>query len=257
MSLYRRLSKGERLPGIPTETWNAIVRASEWVERHRQGGLVGEFTPESSAVNIKNSSGADIDTGYILGLGSPIITVSDNLAAFKEAASFVCDTPASPTHVGKFCIAAEPIPDGKIGKAFIDGVAICKVQVDSDSKQEFADIKHGERSKLIARYSGAARILWKESGTGDKWAIVLLGALEQQAFQGSLGGTLSSTAAATLGVYAHSTAGAWSTAGYNVTAYAPLMLPAGQTLPSGAKVLARGDRISGLLVVEGAGDCPS
>jgi hypothetical protein len=257
MNTYQRLVKGEKLPGIPTTTWNAMVSAIEWVERNRLRLGTERFTPESSGVNVKNNSSDDIDAGGVLGLGAPLITVSDNLSAFKEAASFVGASPTSPDHVGNFGICLEPIPAGKIGKCAISGIAICKIQVDSSSHQQYADIRHGRTDKLIARYSGAAEILWKESGTGDKWAIVNLGPLVQQAYQGKLTGGLTSTAAATLDVWTHSTAGAWSTAGYSVTAYSPLMLGSGKTIPSGASVLARGDRVSGLLVVEGSGDCPT
>lgn len=253
----KRVNPGDDLK-IPAALINTVVELRDLAKRlHDAGANVRDDQRRASIVKIKNNSGAAVGAFNVLGVDtSVVITPTANLTGFKSDPVLKGISPVSPDHVGGFVITIESIADGAIGLAMRSGIVPVKIQVDSDSKQQFADIRHGQTTKLIARYSGAAAIIWKESGTGDKWGLVHLGPLVQQSFQGSLASTLSSTSAATLAVYAHSTAGSWSTAGYNVTSYAPLMLASGKTLASGTKVLARGDRISGLLVVEGSGDCP-
>ena len=38
-----------------------------------------------------------------------------------------------------------------------------------------ADIDDGDPSHLVSADSGAAKVLWKESGTGERWAVVQCG----------------------------------------------------------------------------------
>lgn len=257
MSIHQRLVKGQKLPGIPTDTWNALIRAAEWVEKNRLRLSYGKFEAESDGVNIQNNSGNDIDIGGVLGLDGAWITPTENLDAFKEGVALKGVKPTIPAHVANFGVAIEPIPNGKVGKVCIFGPCICRVQVDVDQKQQYADIKYNATDKLIARYSGGAEIVWKESGTGDKWAFVLLGPMSQQAYQGKLSANLFGSSSALMTTYLQGTAGAWSTAGYNLTVYGPLLMQSSQKLPSGAAVLVRGDRNSGLLVVENSDTCPS
>jgi hypothetical protein len=45
----------------------------------------------------------------------------------------------------------------------------------SDVDHGYADIDDGDTFHLVSASSGAAKVLWKESGTGDKWALVTIG----------------------------------------------------------------------------------
>ena len=83
-------------------------------------------------------------------------------------------TPADPTHLGRFAILTGPIPNGKIGQAAVAGVCVAKVDVQAED-DGFADIADGSTASLTSGPSGAATILWKETGTGEKWAIVRFG----------------------------------------------------------------------------------
>ncbi len=77
-------------------------------------------------------------------------------------------------HVGRFVILAEPLADGEIGRAFAHGVCPVKINVEDES-HTFADIEDAQTHYLKSGTSGAAQILWAESGTGEVWAIVRLG----------------------------------------------------------------------------------
>ena len=44
-----------------------------------------------------------------------------------------------------------------------------------DEEDEYADVADAEAGRLKSGLRGAAQILWKESGTGEKWAVVRVG----------------------------------------------------------------------------------
>ena len=82
--------------------------------------------------------------------------------------------PIEDTHSGNFVILQEPLKDGDIGSGLISGV--CPVSIDvSNSTHKFADVAEGQTANLKSGPFGAAQILWKESGTGLKWAVVQMG----------------------------------------------------------------------------------
>jgi ribosomal protein L35AE/L33A len=111
----------------------------------------------------------------VLGIDSPIFSPSEAPDSFASQVALVGVTPAA-GHVGtgKFCILLEPIAAGAIGQAVVSGVVPAKANV-TDESHAFADVADGEADYLASSESGPAAILWKESGTGTKSAIVRLG----------------------------------------------------------------------------------
>jgi hypothetical protein len=83
--------------------------------------------------------------------------------------------PAVPDHVGKFAIILAPLADGAIGPAIVSGAVPCYIDVKQDGHR-FADVTDGDASVLTSAARGAATILWKETATGQQWAVVALGA---------------------------------------------------------------------------------
>ena len=73
-----------------------------------------------------------------------------------------------------FVVLAEPIASVKIGRAYIGGVCLAKVNV-TDAGHAYATITDGEEAYLTSAASGPVQILWKEAGTGQKWAQIRLG----------------------------------------------------------------------------------
>jgi hypothetical protein len=124
---------------------------------------------------IRNTSGGNLSRFAVLGLASPPISPSTNLSAFQNTLALDGAVPATGTHDGRFVILDEPILNGKLGLATVSGVAICQVSV-ATAGQQYADISDGKTAYLAAADSGAARILWIESGTGTKWALIDIGA---------------------------------------------------------------------------------
>ena len=66
---------------------------------------------------------------------------------------------------------AVPIAAGKVGRAAIDGVVQCKVEIDKADDKFVACSSSGLKTGV----KGEGLVLWKESGTGsNKWALVRL-----------------------------------------------------------------------------------
>lgn len=159
---------------MPAAAYNAFVDAArDFQSRQRDQGQQPKPSPrQSGIVLVKNTSGADRDRFSILGLDDNVIGPGDNLEQFKNR---VCFKGVVPTlaHVGAFAVLLEPLKENAIGLAFVDGVCAVKVQV-TNVTHWFADVRPGYTSHLLAGPTGSAGILWKESGTGEKWAVVRL-----------------------------------------------------------------------------------
>ena len=75
---------------------------------------------------------------------------------------------------------SEPVRSNEIGRAYIAGVTPVRVNV-IDANHTRADVEDGDATRLRSSPgggsgSGGAQILWKEDGTGEVWALVVLGA---------------------------------------------------------------------------------
>jgi hypothetical protein len=126
-------------------------------------------------VPIKNSSTEDRGRFDVLGISAPLFTHTDNADEFKNRVALSGVKPTAAAHLGKFAILLEPMKDGAIGRACVSGVCPARIYIEEDWHQ-YADVEDNQPAHLKSRPSGAAQILWKETGEGaDKWAIVRLG----------------------------------------------------------------------------------
>jgi hypothetical protein len=170
----KKVKSGDPL-AIPAATFNTIVDAAQdFLRRQRSIGRTPTADrPPFETVLLKNASGADRGRFDVLGIDGPVFTPTDSLEAFTNGIALTGVTPTA-SHAGNFAVLVEPIQTGQIGRACILGACPVKVNVVSAS-DPFADAEAGVTSRLKSGSSGAARILWKESGTGEKWAVVRLG----------------------------------------------------------------------------------
>ena len=170
-------------PGDPFQvrasTFNTMIDAAKaWKNRQAStaGGPTKYSPPDTDVILVQNDSGADRERFDILGIDDVVINPTDNEEEFKSrvALSGVVANPA--THLGRFVVLLEPVADGKLGRACVSGVCPCEIDV-IDASHKYADVNpdSGDRYTLASRQFGGAEILWKESGTGDKWAVLRLG----------------------------------------------------------------------------------
>jgi len=170
----KKVQAGEPLE-IPARTFNTFIDAAQdFLARQRgTGRRIDHAYRDPDIVLAKNASGSDRGRFDILGVSGPIIGPTDNLDEFKNKAAVTGATPSSSLHFGRFVVLLEPLASGEIGRACVSGLVPVKVHV-HDEGHEYADVRGGDCSKLDSAERGSAYILWRQGGTGEKWALVKL-----------------------------------------------------------------------------------
>ncbi len=252
MSKYARARAGQPFK-MPAEIYNRMLDVIERVGELRMvgRGRVSAGGRDRGLVLVKNASGYDCGRFAVLGIDG-IAAVSDpatSAIAFQNEHVINGKTPAS-SHAGKFVVLAEAVRNGAVGWGVASGVVPCKVDL-TYSGQPYADVTAGDRGKLAAGEGGAAQVLWKEEGTGTKWAVVRLGAPTYPKLVGKLDGDLAAGSSATMSIWEGNTL---ADSGRNITVY-DWFLPTGKKLASGAKVAAFW--ASGKWYVDTTDTCPS
>lgn len=140
------------------------------------GQRTGATQSANGVIDIRNDSEEDVDRFGILGLDDLVFTPTDSLGDFQASPLYSGVVPVFPDHDGNFCVALDPIASGKIGKARVAGLVCVQIAITSGLEwYDHADVTDEDASKLTLLPAGAAQVLWKEEGTGTKWAIVRLG----------------------------------------------------------------------------------
>ncbi len=138
---------------------------------------------DRSTIRVRNDSAVDLPQYSIVGLDVATPLPSADEAAFLSGWTMSGVFPLVPNHTGKFAILAGDIKAGEVGRARVTGIALCKVQVTGTNQVNlrYADVMLSSAA-LQCQVRGAAEILWKESGTGIKWAIVRFVCTPRHAF---------------------------------------------------------------------------
>jgi hypothetical protein len=185
----RKVRTGDPLR-IPARAYNAFVDAAHLARRIDADTGAGPALPgaQEHLVLVRNESGADLPRFGILGIDRPIIEpgAEGNTDEFKRRAALIgAAITTTDEFVGRFVVAREPIASGKIGWSVIRGVTPATVNV-IDEDHSHADTYAGEQV-LRSGFTGAARILWKEPGTGELLALIEMGPADRDRFAARLG----------------------------------------------------------------------
>ncbi len=176
-SALKKVRSGDPLV-IPAAAYNAFIDAAlDFRQRtaHLGQGAQPSFS-QASIVLVRNDSGSNQNRMAVLGVEVPIIDPSANEEEFRNRVALSCITPATDTHEGRFVVLAEPIANGKIGRAYAAGVCPVKIDVpDEEHEWRYAEIADGITGNLKVSMQGSAGILWRAGGTGVQWAVVRLG----------------------------------------------------------------------------------
>ena len=218
--LYKRPQSGDPLV-IPAPVWRAILDTVDYVKQLRNRTVSTakrKAVSDYGVVEVKNTSDAAVDRFGILGIDTAWPDPGDNLQAFKNGPILHCITPDEDIHVGKFVVMLEPLPIDGIGLACVSGVVPVQIEVSYEDRP-YADILDAETGKLGSDWRGAAEILYCETGTGTKWALVRLGGWHDAHPEGVLDEDLVSASSATLSVVGTDE---------DLTVYAPWIMDSGQ-----------------------------
>lgn len=157
---------------IPADTFNSFIDAAADLRARQQSRLQERLgaVSDSGIVRVRNDSGADRDRFNVLVITGVVLSPTDNAQAFKNQTVFTAAAPTSPDDEN-MVVLQEPLKDNCIGRAIVAGVSIVQIAV-QDSGDTYASLIAGDAAKLTSGTKGCARILYKESGTGIKWAVV-------------------------------------------------------------------------------------
>jgi hypothetical protein len=176
-SALKKVRSGDPLV-IPAAAYNAFIDAAlDFRQRtaHLGQGAQPSFS-QASIVLVRNDSGSNQNRMAVLGVEAPIIDPSANEEEFRNRVALSCVAPEEGTHEGRFVVLAEPIANGKIGRAYAAGVCPVKIDVpDEEHEWRYAEIADGITGNLKVSLQGSATILWRAGGTGVQWAVIRLG----------------------------------------------------------------------------------
>ncbi len=186
------VSKGGRVQeALTADTWNAFVRAANRNDLSSQQltGNPGTGQEQPYSTVKVNCTTAAIARRQVLGLSDPSILPGAGQRTFDNRMLFAQTAPLQ----GRFGLAELAGSQNVYNKVISDGVVQCTVNVPANGEWiTRADVDIGDATRLLATPNGAAQILWKETGTGDKPAIVRLGNPEFVALKGTANGAIAS-----------------------------------------------------------------
>lgn len=164
---------------MPTAAdWNRHDEAADWWQRSaRLGSGGGErirgIPSYGHEVRVRNASGADVNRYDVLGIDGILIDPATNLAEWIRAPVFMGATPEIASHSGKWAVCLEPIAAGGIRRAIVAGYTHALVDI-VDATHGFCEIEDAS-TRLVSVATGSAKILYQESGTGEKYCIIRIG----------------------------------------------------------------------------------
>lgn len=169
----RRVQAGDRAQ-IPADAYNAfldVVRDRRAAAFDGGAGAVRIPPHPPATVLARNDTGGDLDRFAVVALGAPAVAHADDETEFFRRPNLAADAPEGGEAV--FGVLLEPAADGAFAPAQVSGVCPVRVNV-TDEAHTHASPVAGDTEMLGSGAAGVP-VLWKESGTGTKWAYVLLG----------------------------------------------------------------------------------
>lgn len=168
MNKWQTVTSGQKLE-VPASTWNALMKMGrEWEASGRSGALAQRNTRRDGVMClIKNTTASAVDAGRVMEINDVVIAPADNETEFNRR--LMVDAAAASAASVNLVITGVPIPAGSIGLGYLAGVATAEISVSDESHTHAVPAATGIATSATA---GPLRILWKESGTGQKWAYL-------------------------------------------------------------------------------------
>jgi len=162
---------------IPAGAYNAFVDTAI-AHQSRERNTIADAHRELNQrglVLVRNDSGIELTSHHALAITGVLIEPDTN----DDERTFQSRTPlkGNVADLGSpqlsFVVAQQTIQPGKLGLCVISGTTPARVHV-LNSSDETCELRAGETA-LVSSPIGGAPILWKEQGTGERWAVIELG----------------------------------------------------------------------------------
>jgi hypothetical protein len=171
----KKVRSGEKFQ-VKANTWNSFIDVAQY-HKNTQLKLGSETLRSNSKTGIilvRNDSGGLLEQFMPVVLDDLIIQPdnAEKEQEFKSRIPVFSGRKVSAENKDKpFAVLQTPLESEKLGKALIQGITPAKVNIGNES-HEYAKL---DATGMVSASSGIGRILWKESGTGDKWVLLQLG----------------------------------------------------------------------------------
>ncbi len=137
---------------------------------------------EKQIIHIQNDSDVDIDQYRALSMNDLLFLPSENEQGFRFRFGFkgkvYKQSQEDTENPLIFAITQQGIAKGKLGKAMTNGTTQAKIIV-NDQIHQYVRLRDNDPI-LQSAISGEARILYKEPGIGEKWAVIQLATSDSQ-----------------------------------------------------------------------------
>lgn len=181
MSDLKKVFIGQRLRQFPGKTFNTLI-AGEERDRNKSAPHKLTAMPQKSPVIVRLAWEGDelLPPGNVVKLGDVLFTPTAEAGAPFGGLQFKCSAFEGDDSTAFYAIAMGPIEaatyDGEtiltrgVGYGVMPQAWWAKINVTD------ADHTHGSPSTgtLLTSGTNGLQIIWKESGTGEKWAVVAM-----------------------------------------------------------------------------------
>lgn len=175
----KRMSPGDPVgPFFSARRHNALndlLSSAELDSGARGDGTEGRANRSTQISQITNASGVDVPVGGVLGIDGFAFDADANENEFRAGdVDFKGVKPTLDDHSGKIAIAVDVAPSGKTRDFATFGWVQAKVDI-TDEEHTSCEIVDGEVGHLESSENGSIPMIPAQSGTGVKWAVVMLG----------------------------------------------------------------------------------
>ncbi|GHT12339.1 hypothetical protein FACS1894170_07040 [Planctomycetales bacterium] len=155
---------------IRADMLNAVIDGARIARNSLKtgGGAIDGFHSTNTTLRVSNATGGDLKRFSIVALAEPIYFSTEATSSFFTEPAFRGTVPTEWTN--GFAILQKPALPNQIVPACVTGVSVAKLTVINES-DEFASPGNSTET-LLTGPQGLARILWKESGSGERWGLV-------------------------------------------------------------------------------------
>jgi hypothetical protein len=163
---------------VKAETWNSFIDAADFVKQQQadMNSSISRKDTKSGIVMIRNGADDVLEQFKVISLGDLIIKPADNEQEFRcNLPVFEAETVSDDNKKKPFAVLQKPLAKSECGLAMVSGITPVPINIVS-AGHEYAELS---ADGLMTSETGSIRILWKETGTGDKWAVVHIGAASQ------------------------------------------------------------------------------
>ena len=154
---------------IKAADWNDIGAAVAANKKRLFDGGATQNNAGHEIIKVANNTGAPRTIFSPMLMGNPTVDPAVDVNEFMFRPTIYVDVANGGDDLN-MCILQEPIGTGKVGRAMLVGVSPVSIDV-TDANHLFAKPVDGEYY-LESSEAGMFRIVYKQSGTGTKWALV-------------------------------------------------------------------------------------